>query len=62
MINELILFKLKEIANLEDIIEKDTLNYKSKWGKTCNFGKSSLPIEIFMKDIYHEKILIVSLN
>ena len=51
--NDLIRFKLKEIANLKDIIEKDNLNYKSKQGKICNFGKYSLPTEIYANDIYH---------
>ena len=45
MINNLIPVKLKEIVNLKDIIKKDNLNYKSKRGQTCNFGKYSSPIE-----------------
>ena len=51
--NDLIRFKLKEIANSKNIIEKDNLNYKSKQGKICNFGKDSLPIEIYTNNIYH---------
>ena len=42
--NYLICAKLKEIVKLQDIIKKDDLNYKSKCGKFCNFGKYSLPI------------------
>ena len=42
--NDLIRVKLKEIVNLQDIIKKDNLNYKSKCGKTYNFDKYSLPI------------------
>ena len=37
------LIRAKEILNLQDI-KKDNLNYKSKRGKTYNFGKYSLPI------------------
>ena len=37
--NDLIRDKVKEIVNLQDIIKKDYLNYKSKHGKTYNFGK-----------------------
>ena len=44
LMNDLIRDKVKEIANLQDIIKKDYLNYKSKHGKTYNFGKYSLPI------------------
>ena len=36
--------KLKEIVELQDIIKKDDLNYKSKRRKTYNFSKYSLPI------------------
>ena len=32
-----------QIVKLEDIIEKDDLNFKSKRGKTRNLGKYSLP-------------------
>ena len=55
MIN-LVRVKLKEIVNLQDIIKKDDLNYKSKHGKTYNFSKHLLPIafnQIYVKDIYH---------
>ena len=34
--------KLKEFDNLQDIIKKYDLNYKSKCVKTYNFGKYSL--------------------
>ena len=46
---------LKEIAELQDIIKKDDLNYKSKCGKTYSFSKYSLTIvflDIGMKNIY----------
>ena len=39
---DLILAKLKEIVILQDIVKKDDINYKSKRGKTYNFGKYSL--------------------
>ena len=42
--NDLIRAKLKEIVKLQDIIKKDDINYKSKRGKTCNFGKYLLRI------------------
>ena len=32
--NNLIRARLKEILNLQDIVKKDDLNYKSKHGKT----------------------------
>ena len=35
--NDLIRANLKEITELQDIIKKDDLNYKSKHGKTYNF-------------------------
>ena len=41
--NDLIRVKLKNVK-LPDIIKKDDLNHKSKYGKTYNFGKYSLPI------------------
>ena len=37
--NDLIRVKLKKIVKLQDIIKKVDLNYKSKRGKTYNFGK-----------------------
>ena len=49
--NNLIRAKLREIVKLQDIIKKFDLNYKSKRGKTYNFGKYSLPI-VFLRDIY----------
>ena len=39
LLNDLIRAKLIEIVKLRDIIKKDDLNYKSKRGKTYNFGK-----------------------
>ena len=42
--NDLIRAKLKKFFEFQDIIEKDNLNYKSKRGKTYNFGKYSLLI------------------
>ena len=56
LINDLIHDKSKEIVNLQDIIEKDNLNYKSKCGKSYNFDKDSLPTvfqKTNMNDIYH---------
>ena len=50
--NDLIRAKLKEIVELQGIIKKDDLSYKSKRGKTCNFSKYSLSTEIYMKGIY----------
>ena len=49
--HDLIRAKLKEILELEDIIKKDDLNYKSKHRKIYNFSKYSLPI-VFLRDIY----------
>ena len=46
--NDLIRTKLKEIVKLQDIIEKDDQNYKSKRVKAYNFGKCSLSI-VFLK-------------
>ena len=44
LMNDLTRAKLKEIVELNDIIKKDDLNYKSKRRKTYNFSKYSLPI------------------
>ena len=44
LMNDLIRAKLKEIVELQDIIKKDDLNYKSKQGKAYNLSKYSLPI------------------
>ena len=44
LINGLIRAKLREIVELQDIIKKDDLNYKSHRGKTYNFSKYSVPI------------------
>ena len=52
LMNYLLDVKLKEIVNFQDIIKKDDLNYKSKRGKTYNFGKYSLRIVFYMTDIY----------
>ena len=41
---DLIRAKLKKIVELQDVIQKDDLNYKSKCRNTYNFGKYSLPI------------------
>ena len=41
---DLIRAKLKEIVQLQDIIKKDDLNYKSKGGKAWNISKYSLSI------------------
>ena len=42
--NNLVRATLKEIVNLQDIIKKDGLNYKSKRKKVYNFSQYSLPI------------------
>ena len=44
LMNDLIRARLKEIFELQDVIKKDDLNYKSRRGKTYNFSKYSLPI------------------
>ena len=44
LMNDFIRAKLKEIVKLQDVVKKDDLNYKSKRGKTYNFGKHLLPI------------------
>ena len=41
---DLIRAKLKQIVELQDIVEKYNLNYKSKRGKTDNFSEYSQPI------------------
>ena len=42
--NDLISDKLKEIVNLQDIIKKYNLRYKSKSKKVYNFNEFSFPI------------------
>ena len=42
--NDLIPDKLKEIVKLQNVVEKDDLNNKSKHVKTYSFSKYSLPI------------------
>ena len=42
--NDLVRDKLKEIADLQDIIKTDELHYKSKRRKVYNFNEYSLPI------------------
>ena len=44
LMNDLIRDKLKQIVELQDIIKKDDLNYKSKSLKTYNFNKYLLHI------------------
>ena len=51
LMNDLIRANLKEIVELKDIIKKDSLNSKSKRGKTYNLSKYSLPI-IFLRNIH----------
>ena len=61
--NHLVHAKLKETVNLEDIIKIDELHYKSNCRKVYNFIEYSLPIvfyEIYLKDIYHCKMLMTS--
>ena len=55
--NGLICAKLKEIVELQLIIKKDDLNYKSKRGKIYNFSKYSLPIA-FLRDIHEGNLSI----
>ena len=50
LINDLICTKLKEIVELQNVIKKDDLNYKSKCGKIYTFSKYLLPI-VFLRDI-----------
>ena len=42
--HDLIRVKLKELVGLQDITEKDDLNYKLKHGKTYNFSKYSVSV------------------
>ena len=42
--NDLVCTKLIEIVELQNVIKKDNLNYKSKCRKTYTFSKYSLPI------------------
>ena len=55
--NDLIRVTLKEIAELQDIIKKDDLNYKSKCGKTYSFSKYSLTI-VFLRYRHEEHLSI----
>ena len=48
--NSLIRVKLKELANLEDVIKKDNLNYKLKRGKSLQFRQIFI-IYYFLRDI-----------
>ena len=48
LMNDLIRDKLIEIVELHHIIKKDDLNYKSKRGKTYNFGTYSLLIHYLL--------------
>ena len=66
--NDLICDILKEVVNLQDIIKTDNskiikLHYKSKTRKVYKFSERSLPIvfqKIYMKYIYHQKMLMMS--
>ena len=49
--NDLVRAKLKEIVNLQGIIETDELHYKSKHRKVCNFNKISLSI-VFLRNVH----------
>ena len=49
--NDWIRVKLRVIAKLWDIIEKDYLNYGSKRKKPYNFGKYSLSI-VFLRNTH----------
>ena len=51
LMNDSIRAELKKIVKLQDIIKKNDLNYRSKRGKTYNFGGFSLPI-VFLRDIH----------
>ena len=51
--NDLIRDKLKETVNLQDIIKKDNLSYKSKSRKVYNFSEYSLLV-VFLRDIINE--------
>ena len=42
--NDLVCARLKEIVNLQDIIKKNGLHYKSKNRKVYSFNEYSLPI------------------
>ena len=57
LMNDLIRVTLKEIAELQDIIKKDDLNYKSKCGKTYSFSKYSLTI-VFLTYRHEEHLSI----
>ena len=57
MIKDLVLAKLKEIVELQDIIKKDDLNYKSKGRRTYYFSKYLVPIG-FIGDVHEVHLLI----
>ena len=44
LLNDLIIYQLKKIIQLQNIIKSDELDYKSVSGETYNFSKYSLPI------------------
>ena len=53
LLNDLIIYKLKEIIQLQDIIKPNELGYTSKRVKTYNFSKYTLPIGF--QEIYTKK-------
>ena len=61
LINNLIRTKLKKIVELQDIIKKEDLNYKSKRIKNYNFSKYSLSI-VSLRDIHEGHFSIEKAN
>lgn len=55
MINDLIVFKLKETIQLQEIIESNELDYTSKRKKAYNLSKYALPI-VFLREVYERKL------
>ena len=55
MINDLIVFKLKETIQLQEIIESNELDYTSKRKKAYNLSKYALSI-VFLREAYERKL------
>ena len=55
MINDLIVFKLKETIQLQERIESNELDYTSKRKKAYNLSKYALAI-VFLREVYERKL------
>ena len=55
LLNDLIVYKLREIVQLQDFIKSNELQYTLKQRKIYNFSEYALSID-FLRDVY-ERIL-----